>query len=164
MSDVFVLLLAPAGGDELQGVKRGIMEIADLVLVNKADGDLKAQATRTVADYAGALRLLRKRPQDPDGFPRAMPMSAQDGSGLQAAWEAVTELTTWRQNKGIWDQTRAAQAQHWFAEELRAEMMTLLTKDAGLKARLDGLQAQVIAGNLSPAAAAAQALAPLMTP
>jgi LAO/AO transport system kinase len=70
MSDLFVLLLAPAGGDELQGVKRGIMEIADLILVNKADGDSKAAANRTRADYAGALHLLRKRPQDPEGFPR----------------------------------------------------------------------------------------------
>jgi len=69
MSDLFLLLLAPAGGDELQGVKRGIMEIADMILVNKADGELKPQATRTCADYAGALRLMRKRAQDPDGFP-----------------------------------------------------------------------------------------------
>ena len=68
LSDLFLLLLAPAGGDELQGVKRGIMEIADMILINKADGDLKATATRTCADYAGALRLLRKRPQDPDGL------------------------------------------------------------------------------------------------
>jgi LAO/AO transport system kinase len=59
MTDIFVLLLAPAGGDELQGVKRGIMEMADLIVINKADGDLKATATRTCADYAGALRLLR---------------------------------------------------------------------------------------------------------
>ncbi|WP_269843279.1 methylmalonyl Co-A mutase-associated GTPase MeaB, partial [Brevirhabdus pacifica] len=59
MSDLFVLLLAPAGGDELQGVKRGIMEMADIILVNKADGELRATATRTCADYAGALRLLR---------------------------------------------------------------------------------------------------------
>jgi LAO/AO transport system kinase len=66
MADLFILLLAPAGGDELQGVKRGIMEMADIILVNKADGDLKAQATRTCADYAGALRLLRKRPQGID--------------------------------------------------------------------------------------------------
>ncbi|MEM9757432.1 MAG: methylmalonyl Co-A mutase-associated GTPase MeaB, partial [Pseudomonadota bacterium] len=57
LCDLFVLLLAPAGGDELQGVKRGIMEMADLILVNKADGDLRATAIRTVADYAGALRL-----------------------------------------------------------------------------------------------------------
>jgi LAO/AO transport system ATPase len=60
MTDLFVLLLAPAGGDELQGVKRGIMEVADLILVNKADGDLKPAATATCADYAGALRLLRR--------------------------------------------------------------------------------------------------------
>ena len=66
MSDLFILLLAPGGGDELQGVKRGIMEMADIILVNKADGDLKPAAMRTCSDYAGALRLLRKRPQDPD--------------------------------------------------------------------------------------------------
>lgn len=54
MSDLFLLLLAPAGGDELQGVKRGIMEMADVIVINKADGDLKATATRTQADYAGA--------------------------------------------------------------------------------------------------------------
>ena len=76
MSDIFVLLLAPAGGDELQGVKRGIMEMADMILVNKADGDLKSAATRTCADYAGALRLLRKRAQDPEGYPKAMTVSA----------------------------------------------------------------------------------------
>ncbi|MEK6215647.1 MAG: methylmalonyl Co-A mutase-associated GTPase MeaB, partial [Boseongicola sp.] len=76
MTDIFLLLLAPAGGDELQGVKRGIMEIADIILVNKADGDLKAQATRTCADYSGALQLMRKRAQDPDGFPKAMTISS----------------------------------------------------------------------------------------
>ena len=76
MCDLFLLLLAPAGGDELQGVKRGIMEMADLILVNKADGDLKPAALRTMADYAGALHLLRKRPQDPAGFPKAMTVSA----------------------------------------------------------------------------------------
>jgi hypothetical protein len=67
MCDLFVLLMAPAGGDELQGVKRGIMEMADLILVNKADGDLKATATRTVADYAGALRLLAEAAAGPGG-------------------------------------------------------------------------------------------------
>ncbi|MFT6272439.1 MAG: LAO/AO transport system kinase, partial [Dinoroseobacter sp.] len=76
MSDLFILLMAPAGGDELQGVKRGIMESADMILVNKADGDLKPAAMRTCADYAGALRLLRKRMEDPDGFPKAMTVSA----------------------------------------------------------------------------------------
>jgi LAO/AO transport system kinase len=82
LCDLFLLLLAPAGGDELQGVKRGIMEMADLILVNKADGDLKPAAMRTVADYSGALQLLRRRPQDPTGFPKALPVSAIAGDGL----------------------------------------------------------------------------------
>jgi len=84
MADLFVLLMAPAGGDELQGVKRGIMEIADMILVNKADGELLTTATRTCADYAGALRLLRKRSQDPPGFPKAMMVSAVAETGVAA--------------------------------------------------------------------------------
>ena len=83
MTDIFVLLIAPGGGDELQGVKRGIMEMADLILVNKADGDARApRRARTRADYAGALRLLRPRPGDPAGWPRALTVSALTGAGL----------------------------------------------------------------------------------
>lgn len=163
MADIFVLLLAPAGGDELQGVKRGIMEMADIILVNKADGALKPQAMRTCADYAGALRLMRKRAQDPDGFPQAMMVSALDGAGLVEAWEAVTKLEAWRRHSGIWDSTRADQARHWFSEELRAEMMALLTRDPALKGRLAALEAQVAAGTLTPSAAARSALAPIWT-
>ena len=110
MSDLFLLLLAPAGGDELQGVKRGIMEIADMILVNKADGDLKPAATRTCADYTGALRLLRKRPQDPEGYPKAMMVSALQENGLEAVWDDIVTLIDWRQTNGFWDQTRADQA------------------------------------------------------
>jgi LAO/AO transport system kinase len=110
MSDLFVLLLAPAGGDELQGVKRGIMEMADLILVNKADGDLKPAATRTCADYAGALRLLRKRAQDPPGFPKAMLVSSLDQTGLATAWDEMQALTSWRRDNGYWDTRRADQA------------------------------------------------------
>ena len=158
MSDLFVLLLAPAGGDELQGVKRGIMEIADIVLVNKADGDLKAQALRTCADYAGALRLLRKRPQDPDGFPVAKTISALETQGLTEAWEAMKTLKTWRRDHGIWDQTRAAQAQHWFHEEVRHQLMAQLTADTALRARLAQMETQVMAGEISPATAATRIL------
>lgn len=163
MSDVFALLLAPAGGDELQGVKRGIMEMADIVLVNKADGDLRAQAIRTQADYAGALRLLRKRPQDPEGFPKALCVSAATGDGLAEAWSEITDLARWRRESGIWEATRTAQAEYWFAEELKAEMMALLTRDPVLAERLAELRAQVSRGDLSPGAAAREALAPLLT-
>jgi len=116
MCDLFVLLLAPAGGDELQGVKRGIMEIADLILVNKADGDLKPAATRTQADYAGALRLLRKRAQDPDGFPKAASVSALTGDGLAQAWDDMQSLSAWRKDHGHWAARRRAQSVHWFEE------------------------------------------------
>jgi len=99
MADLFVLLLAPAGGDELQGVKRGIMEMADLILINKADGDLKSAATRTCADYAGALRLLRKRSQDPEDFPKALTVSALEGAGLRQSWEEMQALVAWRRER-----------------------------------------------------------------
>ena len=101
---------AAAGGDELQGVKRGIMEMADLILVNKSDGDLKPAATRTCADYAGALRLLRKRPQDPEGFPQARMVSALKQGGLDEAWQAMQDLAAWRKDSGHWTRNRAAQA------------------------------------------------------
>ncbi|WP_341368962.1 methylmalonyl Co-A mutase-associated GTPase MeaB [Yoonia sp. BS5-3] len=161
MSDLFVLLLAPAGGDELQGVKRGIMEMADLILINKADGDLKAQATRTCADYAGALRLLRKRPQDPTGFPQAMLVSAIAHAGLEAAWAAMEQLAEWRKDNGIWDESRAAQASYWFAEEVRQGVLALLQTDPAATARMAQAQQDVLAGRISPTAAAGSVLAPL---
>jgi LAO/AO transport system kinase len=153
MSDLFILLLAPAGGDELQGVKRGIMEMADLVLVNKADGDLLSPATRTVADYAGALRLLRKRPQDPEGFPKAMPVSATTGAGLDQAWSQMQHLAGWRHDHGHHDRNRAEQARQWFWSELRGGLLAKLDRP-NVKARVDTLGQKVAQGDLPPARAA----------
>ena len=127
MTDLFLLLLAPAGGDELQGVKRGIMEMADMILVNKADGDLKAAATRTCADYSGALRLLRKRVQDPEGFPKAMTVSAYEGDGLEAAWGEMQALADWRREAGHFDARRAEQARYWFREDVRQGLLARLS-------------------------------------
>ena len=157
MSDLFLLLLAPAGGDELQGVKRGIMEIADLILINKADGDLKPAATRTCADYAGALRLLRKRPQDPDGFPKAMMVSAMAETGLSEAWTEMQTLLEWRREAGFWDRRRAEQARFWFDEEVRQALLAQL-ETGSAKASLDRLGAAVMEGRLSPGAAASEML------
>ncbi|PTX56720.1 LAO/AO transport system kinase [Litoreibacter ponti] len=158
MSDLFILLLAPAGGDELQGVKRGIMEIADLILVNKADGDLKAAATRTQADYAGALRLLRKRAQDPDGFPKARIVSALTGLGLEEAWADMQDLAGWRKDHGHWDRRRAAQAVHWFEEAVRMGLLARLTSDPETARAMEALSQQVSDGAVSPDVAAAQLL------
>lgn len=153
MSDVFLLLLAPAGGDELQGVKRGIMEMADLIVVNKADGDLKAAANRTCGDYAGALRLLRKRAQDPDGFPRAMTVSALQEQGLAETWEVLQELVGWRRDNGFWDRTRAAQARYWFHEDVKQRLLAQLESSKARNA-LEALSDEVARGEKDPAAAA----------
>jgi len=160
MSDVFVLLLAPAGGDELQGVKRGIMEMADLILVNKADGDLKPAATRTCADYAGALRLLRKRPQDPPDFPKAMMVSALAEEGLGRAWDEITALIDWRRARGHWEARRAEQARHWFEEEVRAALLARLNAPDA-RAAMEALGGDVARGEKAPAAAAREMLARL---
>ena len=159
--DVFLLLLAPAGGDELQGVKRGIMEAADIILVNKADGDLKPAATRTCADYAGALRLLRRRPQDPEGFPKALMVSAIESAGLEAAWGEVTTLCDWRRASGHWDSRRADQARHWFEEEVRQALLARLATPAA-RAHLATLAEQVITGHLAATRAAEMALRDLV--
>ncbi len=161
MSDLFVLLMAPAGGDELQGVKRGIMEIADLILVNKADGDLKPAATRTAADYAGALRLLRKRAEDPPGYPKAMLVSAVEGTGLAEAWDAMQGLARWRKAEGHWAARRAAQGRRWFEEDVRTGALARLLGDAALKERMARLGAEVESGARTPGGAAAEVLAAL---
>lgn len=153
MCDLFLLLLAPAGGDELQGVKRGIMEMADLILVNKADGDLKPAATRTCSDYAGALRLLRKRPQDPDGFPKAMMVSALHDDGLKTAWDEMTTLIDWRRETGHFDGRRAEQARYWFEQEVRHGLLAQLDTP-GAKAVMQKAAEQVAAGDMTPTAGA----------
>jgi LAO/AO transport system kinase len=157
ISDLFLLLLAPAGGDELQGVKRGIMEMADLILVNKADGDLKPAAMRTVADYSGALQLLRRRPQDPAGFPKALPVSALADEGLAQAWAEMQTLADWRKAHGHWDRNRATQARHWFEEEVRQGLLAALRHEPqrGLMA---GYADRVARGEITPEAAAAEML------
>ena len=159
MADIFVLLLAPAGGDELQGVKRGIMEMADLILVNKADGELKSTAMRTCADYAGALRLLRKRPQDPEGFPKAMCVSAAEETGIDTAWAEMQALADWRRETGHFAARRAEQARHWFEEEVRQGLLARLNADPAIRARIEALGAAVAEGRTAPGKAAAEVLA-----
>jgi LAO/AO transport system kinase len=130
MTDIFLLLMAPGGGDELQGVKRGIMEIADLVLVNKADGELKSTALRTCADYAGALRLLRKRHIDPDDFPKALTLSSLEATGLEIVWREINLLKDYRTKTGVWIDQRRNQSLDWFESELKRRMIQKFEKDS----------------------------------
>jgi LAO/AO transport system kinase len=141
----------------LQGVKRGIMEMADLILVNKADGDLKPAAMRTVADYSGALQLLRRRPQDPAGFPKALPVSALADEGLAQAWSEMQTLADWRKAHGHWDRNRATQARHWFEEEVRQGLLAALRHEPQ-RGLMSGYADRVAKGEITPEAAAAEML------
>ncbi len=157
MVDMFVLLLAPAGGDELQGLKKGVVEMADLLVVNKADGDLKAAAGRAAAEYQHALELLT--PASPAWTPRVLQCSALEGSGIAAVWDAVG---AYRQALGPSDAIaarRADQAKAWMWSEIEDGLMAALQAHPGVKARLAELERAVGAGAVSPAAAAAQVLA-----
>jgi len=163
MVDVFALLIAPAGGDELQGVKRGIMERADLTLVTKADGELLAPARTTRGDYAAALRLLRPRAEDPPGYPLALAVSAREGTGIAAAWERIAALAAWRRDNGIAARMREDQARAAFRAEVTAAFLARLAADPALAERMAALEAEVAAGRLLPGAAAARLVAAVMT-
>ena len=158
MSDIFALLIAPAGGDELQGVKRGIMEIADLIIVNKADGELKATATRTAADYAGALRLLRKREGDPPDFPKVLTVSAIESGGLDQVWDQIAALVQFRKDSGFWNDRRADQARTWFEDEVRKGLLRRLAEDPATEGLMADLREAVASGTRAPGAAATEVL------
>ncbi len=162
MTDVFALLLAPGGGDDLQGVKRGVMEIADLVIVNKADGDLLPAANRTRSDYEGALKLLRSRPHDPEGYPLAMTVSARTETGLDAVWDAVATLDGARRDRGWRAARRRQQAVRWFEAELRSGLEAAFRAHPGVRAALPDLERAVADGETTPDAAAESALARFM--
>ncbi|MEO1687027.1 MAG: methylmalonyl Co-A mutase-associated GTPase MeaB [Pseudomonadota bacterium] len=159
MTDLFLLLLAPAGGDELQGVKRGIMEICDMILVNKADGDLAAAARRTQADYAGALRLLRRRAGDPEDFPKALAVSALQEDGLEEAWAEAQSLDRFRRETGAREARRAAQAVSWLQAEAEGAVLSAFRQDPAVAAIWPDLVQAVAEGRLAAPDAAARALA-----
>jgi LAO/AO transport system kinase len=134
------------------------MEIADLILVNKADGDLKPAAMRTRSDYAGALRLLRKRVQDPEGFPKAICVSALHEDGLREAWEEMRALIDWRRREGHFAARRVEQAQSWFVAEVREGLLARLEAPEA-RAAMARYRALVAEGAMTPAVAAREMLA-----
>lgn len=150
LTDLFVLLIAPAGGDELQGVKRGIMERADMLLITKADGALREAAERTGADYASALRLVRRQAGDgPEGLQVHL-VSALTGEGVQTAWEAMRELAVNREASGATARRRLTQAQAAFAFELREGLLSWAMQRPGLAEAVARQMADVGAGTVSP--------------
>ncbi|MCC7272363.1 MAG: methylmalonyl Co-A mutase-associated GTPase MeaB [Alphaproteobacteria bacterium] len=152
MVDLFLLLLLPAGGDELQGLKKGIVEIADLLVVNKADGDLAAAANRTAADYRAALHLVR--PPSPPWQPTVLAASAATGEGLPAVWDSVERFRTLMAGEGALARRRAAQALAALWAEIDEGLRAAFRGDPAVAGDLATLERAVVAGALPPAAAA----------
>src|SRR5258708_10920685 len=157
MVDLFVLLLAPGAGDELQGVKRGIVELADLLVVNKADGDLVDLPRHTAADYAPALPLARSG--DDGAVDRVRTCSALLGEGIEDLWETIAALVVSARESGELEVRRAEQARAWMWSEGTDTLLDELRADAGVRARIEALEEDVRGGRISPAAAARQVLA-----
>jgi LAO/AO transport system kinase len=112
---------------------------------------------RTRADYSGALRLLRKRARDPKGFPKAMLVSALQEDGLADAWQEMQALVQWRRDNGFFDSARAAQAEYWFAEEVRQGVLRRLESGAAKEVMAE-LGTAVAKGEITAALAAKEAL------
>jgi LAO/AO transport system kinase len=152
MTDMFLLLLSPGGGDDLQGVKRGVMELADLLIVNKADGDLAAAAERTASDYAHALRLMHALHQD--WQPGVVKCSALKGQGMDQVWDKVQAFRKATAKTGEFETRRREQAKNWLWQEVNEGLLERLKSDPDLADRLARLETKVTQRKSSPAAAA----------
>ena len=155
--DLFVLLVQPGGGDDLQGIKRGVMELADLVIVTKADGDLRGLARHTEADYRSALTLIRGRGEGPR--PHVLSCSAVEERGMDEIWQAVETYRAALDETGELARKRAAQATSWMWREIEEGVVSALRGDPGLAELSERLQREVAAGRKTPATAAAGILA-----
>lgn len=152
MTDMFLLLLLPGGGDELQGLKKGIVEIADAILVNKADGAMKDVARRSAAEYHGAVRLLGGH--DPDWSVPVETCSALTGEGLPGIWTTVRAFRDAREASGRFFARRAEQNRAWLWSEIEDRLIRAFRNDPRIKAGLPDIEASVTNGPTPPPKAA----------
>ncbi|XP_015669994.1 methylmalonic aciduria type A protein, mitochondrial [Protobothrops mucrosquamatus] len=152
MVDMFVLLLPPAGGDELQGIKRGIIEMADLVVITKADGDLIVPARRIQAEYVSALKLLHKRSKV--WRPKVMRISAKTGEGISDVWDKMTEFQELMLTSGELLAKRRRQQKVWMWNVIQESMLDHFRHHSEVKDQIPLLEDKVVDGILSPGLAA----------
>jgi len=152
MVDLFVLLINPGGGDELQGIKRGVMELADLVLVTKADGDLKPAAARAATEYQHALRLLR--PKYERLRPKVLQVSSTEGAGIGESWKAMQLFHVALKRSGALDRLRGNQLNRWLWSEVQALVTEDIAKDPALVDEVRKIEMAVGKGQALPLAAA----------
>lgn len=152
MVDMFILLLPPAGGDELQGIKRGIVEMADLVAITKSDGDLIVPARRIQAEYVSALKLLRRR----SGVwrPKVIRISARSGEGITEMWDKMKEFQEVMLVSGELAAKRQKQQKVWMWNLIQENVIEHFRSHPSVREQIPLLEKRVLSGALSPGLAA----------
>ncbi len=157
MTDMFLLLLLPGGGDELQGMKRGITELADLILVNKADGEQARTASHTVSDYRSAIQFLSHKHRS--WQPRVESCSAAVDKGISETWTLVEEFEKTLKESGEWDERRSRQALDWMWRETADSLLVDLKNHDTITDALPDIEAAVKSGTKPPTVAALELVA-----
>ncbi|MEL7304067.1 MAG: methylmalonyl Co-A mutase-associated GTPase MeaB, partial [Pseudomonadota bacterium] len=157
MVDVFAVLVLPGGGDELQGIKKGVIELADILVINKADGDHVAAARRTAADYQGAINLLSA--DSGRWRPPVLSASGLRNEGLDTLWETITEHQRVMEEDGRVAARRAEQRVAWLNERIEAHLLALIQSRPDAKAALADARDAVKAGTTTPTVAAQSVMA-----
>ncbi|MCA6125357.1 methylmalonyl Co-A mutase-associated GTPase MeaB [Bradyrhizobium sp. WSM 1704] len=154
MTDFFLALMLPGAGDELQGIKKGLVELADMIAINKADGDNVKRANLAAADYRSALHILA--PRSEHWHPPVETYSALTGAGLDRLWQKILEHRTAMNASGEFAARRREQQVKWMWSMLESRMMARLRTDAAIRAKVKKIEAEVAGGRVSPAVAAEQ--------
>ncbi len=156
MVDLFLLLLLPGGGDELQGIKRGVVELADILCVTKSDGEGAALAEQTRAAYAGARTLIAS--PTPDWMVEVLACSGLTGEGLDSLWDLAERFFQQVEGSGFLLQRRRDQALEWMRATVQQELERRFYQEERIRALLPDLERAVMAGEVPPTVAARRLL------
>lgn len=154
MTDFFLALMLPGAGDELQGIKKGLVELADMIAISKADGDNVKRANQAAADYRSALHLLSSRSDH--WQPPVVTYSGLTGAGIAELWQKILDHRKAMSASGEFAKRRREQQVKWMWSMLEQRMMARLRSDASLRSRVKKIEADVADGRVSPALAAEQ--------
>jgi LAO/AO transport system kinase len=152
MTDFFLALMLPGAGDELQGIKKGLVELADMIAVNKADGDNIKRANRAAAEYRSALHILS--PRSKHWQPPVVTYSGLTGSGIPELWQKIVAHRTAMQASGEFAARRSQQQVKWMWSMFEERMKARLRSDAAIRAKVKATEAAVADGRITPALAA----------
>ncbi|MGD9502898.1 MAG: methylmalonyl Co-A mutase-associated GTPase MeaB, partial [Methyloceanibacter sp.] len=154
MVDVFVVVAIPGAGDELQGIKRGLLELADIVAVNKAEGDQVERANRAAMEYRTALHILASGNSNWD--PQVLTMSARENRGLDALWDKIVERHAALTASGALQARRRDQAAAWMREIFEQRLLAAFQGGRRAARHFQELEDKVRAGKMTPSAAASE--------